>query len=161
MVYSTSQKIQPKFWNDKKQRAKETASFPEYAELNNLLNALSSDVKTYHRQLIIDKEAPTIPKFKKRLNEFMMKTDANNSLFSFIESFIKEREMSNEFSAGTVKTYKTIYNHLKNFAIKRRSQIDFNDIDEEFFKAFNEYLYSPTLNNSKNYVKATTKHISK
>jgi len=153
LVYSTSQKIQPKFWNDKKQRAKETASFPEYAELNNLLDALGSDVKTYHRQLIIDKETPTIPKFKKRLNEFMMKTDANNSLFSFIESFIKDREMSNEFSAGTVKTYKTVYNHLKNFAIKRKSNIDFNDIDEEFFKAFNKYLYSPALNNSKNYVK--------
>ena len=40
LKYSIGQKIKPKFWNDEKQRAKETRQFPGYGEFNGLLNKL-------------------------------------------------------------------------------------------------------------------------
>ena len=153
LVYSTGQKIPPKFWNDKKQRAKESRNYPEYAELNNLLNTLASKVKTFHRQFILDKTIPTVSKFKHLLNEFMMRTEGKDTLFTFIESFIQEREKSNNYSPGTTKIYRTVFNHLKSFSLFQKHQVDFNDIDVDFFKSFNKYLYSPPLNNSINYVK--------
>ncbi|NNE15367.1 MAG: site-specific integrase [Saprospiraceae bacterium] len=153
LVYSTGQKIPPKFWNDRKQRAKETQRFPEYSELNNFLNTMAAKVNTFHRQFIIDNKTPTVAKFKKLLNEFLMKSDNKNTLFAFIENFIKERTESNNYSKGTVKNYTTVFNHLKTFSKKGRRQPDFNDIDIDFFSSFNTYLYSPPLNNSKNYVK--------
>ena len=153
LVYSTGQKIPPKFWNDKKQRAKETRSYPEYAELNNLLNEMAARVKTLHRQFILDNTTPTVPKFKKALNEFMLRSDGTDTLFSFIESFIENRESSNDYSKGTIKVYRTVYNHLKAFATVRKREIDFSDIDSDFFKSFNKYLYRPPFNNSRNYVK--------
>jgi len=153
LVYSTGQKIPVKYWNDKKQRAKETKHYAQYSELNNFLDSMESKVKTVHRQFIIDKETPTVAKFKKQLDEFMMKSDGKDTFFSFIEGFIKDRTESNNFSQGTVKNYVTVFNHIKTFSSKNRCQPDFNDIDIEFFKSFNSYLYNPPLSNSKNYVK--------
>ncbi len=47
LVYSTGQKIDPKFWNDQKQRAKETKQFPEFPEYNAYLNKLEGKRKLF------------------------------------------------------------------------------------------------------------------
>ena len=54
LKYSTGQKIHPKFWNEDKQKAKETRSFPGHAELNTLLKNHMGVAHDVYRTLIME-----------------------------------------------------------------------------------------------------------
>ena len=43
LVYSTGQKINPKFWNDKEQKARETSRFPQFSEFNAYLKKIETE----------------------------------------------------------------------------------------------------------------------
>src|SRR5215207_8453937 len=75
LKYSSSQKINPKFWNPEKQRAKETRQFSGYAEFNSLLGNLESEIQNSYRKLINDKIVPTPDHLRADLNLFLQKNN--------------------------------------------------------------------------------------
>src|SRR5947208_16467490 len=90
LKYSTGQKIHPKFWNEEKQRAKETRQFPGFSEFNGLLNNLDHKVNDAYRKLLNDGISPTPDKLKNILNESLHKTDSSikYDLISFARNLI-------------------------------------------------------------------------
>src|SRR5437867_1607346 len=90
LKYSTSQKIHPQFWNEEKQRAKETKKFPQYAEINALLKNLDNCINNTYRNLINDRIVPTPDKLKAPLNELLLKTNTTSKkdLLSFAEDLV-------------------------------------------------------------------------
>src|SRR6187402_1130543 len=86
LKYSTSQKINPKFWNPEKQRAKITRQFPEYSEFNSLLDNLESCVNNSYRKLINDKLTPTSDLLRVSLDQLLQKDNTKTKdLIGFAE----------------------------------------------------------------------------
>ena len=92
LKYSTSEKINPKFWNPEKQRAKETKSFPSYATLNHTLDLLSRNVKDAHRDFINANKTPTPLKLKDTLDKSLFKEEYSQkkTFIKFINDLINE-----------------------------------------------------------------------
>jgi integrase len=71
------------------------------------------------------------------------------TLFTFIENFIAERATAAQtsgktYSRGIIAIYKNAYKHLKAFAeTGRRKNLEFGDIDLEFYQDFTKFLFSP------------------
>jgi hypothetical protein len=143
--YYTGEKINPRFWNSEKQRAKETKKFSGYSEFNNRLNDIEKSIFDIYRQVKNDKEIPTPELLKEKLlthyNKYTKPTKEPHlySLFSYFEYFIKDN--SKRKQKNTIKKYKTTLTHLKNFAeIKGYKDILFKDISLDFYYDFSDYL---------------------
>ena len=74
----------------------------------------------------------------------------------FIEQYIEESKTIKKWE--TVKAYKTTLNHLTNYAGLYCKQIDFENIDMEFYYSFTDYI-ARDLGNSKNTVAKQIKTI--
>ena len=154
--YSTGEKIEPKFWNAKNQRAKETKKFREYPEFNSRLDKIANDLNTVYRRFLNDGIKPNNALLKEALNAEVkgdiFKPD-EIKLFEFIENFIEERK--HQRANATIKLYNTVFNYLKAYSDKINKQIDFEDIDLDFY---NKYLVFLTKTN-KLAINTVGKHI--
>jgi len=153
LVYSTGQKINPKFWNDKEQKARETAKFPEYPEFNAYLKKIETEVLNIYRRSKIDAKPLSVAGFKKELDKVLKKVDKDQpqTLFEFIDAFIKIKENSVPKPKAVIELYNKAYKHLKDFALSKRRKIDFQDIDLNFLDEYTNYLYSLEKPLSTNY----------
>lgn len=150
-VYSTGQKINPKFWNDKDQKAKETSKFPEYPEFNNYLNTLRYKTQDVYRKLLIEKPSFEKEDFKKELDYSLEKEKRKEkpNLMQFIDEFIKNRELSGKPN-GSIQVYKKTQKHLKDYC-KKYGSINYESINLEFLEKFQRFLYSEPRLLSVNY----------
>lgn len=140
LKYSTGEKIKPKFWNEEKQRARETSAFSTYASLNNTLDNLARDVKDAHRDLVISKTPPTPLKLKDALDRSQFKEEYGQST-SFLK-FVNDLTNESIRKAGTVKQWKQTLNRLIEFKNDTQTEIDFDTINMEFYNKFINYLYN-------------------
>jgi integrase len=161
LVYSTGQKILPKFWSNESQRAKETKQFPQYPDLNARLDNLSHETLNIYRRFLNDGKVPSIAQFKSELDIFTLRgaVAGETSLFGFVEQFTKERASLPKFSKGTIQVYQRTLKHLKTYAQTKRRQLDFEDIDLDFFYDFQKYLYSPPVSYAQNSAQKIVKTI--
>lgn len=149
-----SEKINPKFWDNKTKRAKQIAKFREYPEFNERLNRISSNIQTIYRNYLNDHDnkIPNIVNFKLILNKALKKIepkeDKEKSFFPFFENIIKQSESGarlqpingKPYSKSTISNYKGTFNVLNEFQANRRRKIDFNTIDMDFYSDFTEHL---------------------
>jgi len=139
--YSTREKINPKFWNGRNQRAKESKKFSEYPEFNTRLDKLEIGLKNSFRRMLNDRIQPNNELLKKEL-EFELDDSVlkhrKKSLFEFINNFIEESKNIKQNS--TVCVYKTTFKHLKNYSEKRNKSINFDAINFQFYSEFTKYL---------------------
>jgi len=149
-----SEKINPKFWDNKTKRAKLVAKFREHPEFNERLNRISSDIQTIYRNYLNDhnNKVPNPDKLKlimdKELKKIEPKTDKQKSFFPFFESLINQSinggrvqpTSGKPYSEATIQVYKTTLQRLSEFQTTRKRVIDFNTIDIDFYTDFTEYL---------------------
>lgn len=135
--YSTGEKINPKFWNEKNQRVKETKQFPQYPEFNNRLNLIENGINTVFRKLLNNGIQPN----NNNLKEYLEAELSGNiikpkkvNLLSFVENYIKECELTKKYP--TVKSYRTTYKYLNKFAETQNKNFDFESINLEFYNKF-------------------------
>ena len=139
--YSTGEKINPKYWNVKTQRAKETKQFIEYPEFNNRLNLIQNGINSAFRKLLNDGIQPTNTVLKTALENELSDNLVQGKkikLFMFIESYIEESKINK--SEGTIKVYKTGLKYLKEYANSINRGIDFNDITLSFYTNYLNFL---------------------
>ena len=162
-----SEKINPKFWDNKTKRAKQVSKFREYPEFNERLNKISLDIATIYRNYLNDNDnkIPSPEKLKlildKELKKIEPKTEKEKSFFPFFKKLIDQSINGSRlqpingkpFSKSTISNYKGTYKALTELQIvlqaTKRRIIDFNTIDLDFYSDFTEYL-SKTLNLSTN-----------
>lgn len=65
-------------------------------------------------------------------------TPQQDTLFSFIEKFIKESE--NKVRPATITVYNTTLSQLKDYCKTRKSKTDFEDIDLSFYNGYLNYM---------------------
>lgn len=139
--YSTGEKINPKFWNERHQRVKESKNFPEYPEFNTRLDTFENGLNTAFRRLLNDGIQPNNDLLKKEL-EFELDDKVlkqrKKTLIEFVDTFIEESE--NVKQKSTITVYKTTLKHLKNYTAKRNKSINFDSINLSFYSDFTKYL---------------------
>ncbi len=144
--YYTGERIDPKFWNNDDQRARKTKQFLESSDLNNKLDSLAAETKNIYRRFQNDGKVPSLAQFKSELDAVTLRgtVAGETSLFGFFEQLIQERANNPQFSPNTIKAYRSTFNHLETFAKQKRRNLDFEDIDLDFFQDFQQYLFSTT-----------------
>jgi integrase len=154
LKHSTGERIQPKHWNDNKssnkyQRAKGTlVGSPEF---NARLDKVETSVKDVFRRFLNenDNKLPTTETLKRLLEAAFGKTEQSARTFmSFFNEIIestRDHKRTNPktgkpISANTLKTYTTTFKHLTTFEQERKRNINFNDIDMDFYDQYKAFL---------------------
>ena len=94
--YSTGEKINPKFWNPKNKRAKESKQFTEHPEFNNRLDIIENGINSAYRKLLNDAIQPTNLILKTALENELSDNLIHGqkvTLLTFIESYIEESKI--------------------------------------------------------------------
>ena len=140
LKYSTGEKINPTFWNKEKRLARETTKFPEYPEFNARLKKIKSDVLDIHRELLNDETVPTNELLKKELDKRakLKGLEKKDDIFSFIDRYIEESKIIK--APGTIRVYNRAKAHLENYCKEYNKQLDFDNINLEFYNSFISYL---------------------
>jgi integrase len=138
--YSTTERINPKYWNPTNQRCKETKQFPEFPEFNSRLDKIENAIKNVFRRLLNDGIQPNNTLLKKEieneLSDHRLKPK-KKSFLSFVESYIKESALNKR--EGTIKVYNTTFKYLKEYSSKYKT-IDFENITLEFYNHYTAFL---------------------
>lgn len=151
LVYSTGEKINPRYWNDRSQKARETRSFPFHTEFNGYLTKLEGIVEDIYRTSKLEGKRLSVEEFKEEIDIKLGKSeiDIPPTLFEFIESFIENKKTSNSPS-GSIQVYNKTFKHLKEYS-SIFGTLDYDDIDLDFLDRFKKYLYSTPRSLSTNY----------
>jgi integrase len=166
-------KVFPVNWDAKEQKAvyrskkqaKETDPKADYSRLlsendvdkiNEVLLNVKNNVADIEREykkakVAIDVEM-VINKLKSAKEPETKKIDAKTNIADFIINYIKE---ANQFKEGTLKEYKTLANHIKDFEANKRVKFSFETIDVHQIKAFQSYLLEEKIEVSKKGKKRT------
>ncbi len=155
LVYSTGETIHPNNWNFEDQRAVLSKKYPEHTQMNFWFGKLEFEVKDVFRNLKIEGITPTVDEVKNlltiRLNDkpVIQKQD----LFSFIEKYIEDASRIKKNT--TIKVYNTVFSKLKEYSVLKKTKLNFNNIDLEFYSFYTQYM-TMNLNYAQNTI---AKHI--
>lgn len=139
LKYSTGLKIQTKFWNKEKQRAKETRQFSQYLEFNSYLNKIESSVNNLYRKLMNDEIIPSPFLLREELNISLLKSSTQSK--KTLIDFIKELISNSAKKPNTIKNYKQTLKQLIEFKAAKKTELSFDKIDLTFYENFMKYCY--------------------
>ena len=167
--YSTGEKIDPKFWDKSKFRAKTGKAYPAGQGLNYLLDGMDIVVQNAFRKWMIDTadEEVTMNDLRKvlkaALDKFMKKdiARAENNFFDFVESYIDQLEGSKQLTASTLKAYRKAKNLLQEYEKTFRKPFSFDTFTLEWSLGFQEWCFSAPRNYSTNYCRRIIKYLKK
>jgi integrase len=152
--YSTGQKIKSKFWNEEKQRAKETRQFGDYLEFNTLLNNLEADINNNYRKLLNDNISPTPELLKASLDRVLHKDSGKTKDLAAFAEFLVE---STDRKPATKKQLRQAIRLLNDFKQTKNKSLHFDSIDLDFYDQFVDFLIKK--NYSKNSIGTFIKNI--
>ncbi|MFM2018899.1 MAG: hypothetical protein RL007_2555 [Bacteroidota bacterium] len=133
---STGQSINPKLWNEEKQRAFKSK---DTAGLNDVLDKLQEDVMRIYRTLKASGEPYTIESVKERLDEERSGAKKGKiTLFTFIDQYLQSSVAKK--TSGTLRTQRNSLQVLKAFKQWSQKRVDFDTITLDFYDEFLEYL---------------------
>jgi len=157
LKYSTSLKVPPEYWNDKKQRVRETIKFIHYQEYNNILNSYEKKTEKIFLTFKEIGRYPTIQEFRDELNKVSGKRvsnpDSPQELFSFIDYFKNKRvnTATKDYATSTLNYYSRLRDILLEYEKERRIKLEFHSFNIKFYDDFLEFLYSEPRCYSINY----------
>jgi site-specific recombinase XerD len=136
LKYSTGETINPKYWNEKNQRAKK--SLTGSLEKNGLLKRIDEEANKIYREAKTFGKHLTNEYFKECLEkELHLSGKGAINFFDYFDEFI---ELQKSFmSPKTILKYKGFKKHLINFQSKKRITVCFENIDSRFYEVFTSY----------------------
>lgn len=138
--YSTGEKINPKYWNKEKERARTTSKFPQYIEFNQRLSNFENKFYNCYRRLVNDGVTPTTNRLRDELTDSLKGTvvKKEDDFLKWLDKEIERRKDSRK--SGSVKVYRTLFNHLTAFSQRHRIKLSFDSFDLDFYDKFERYL---------------------
>lgn len=141
-------------WDINKQRAKSNANTTADGKfyVNDLLDNLEREcLKAYNE--LVKNGTPAPESLRVRLQAFMdqdrtKQQESKTGLFSLIQKFV-DNEISyrgRQRQDNTTRTYKTTLNHLKEFASKNKTVLDYDSITLDFYNQYVTFLRKQGLN---------------
>jgi site-specific recombinase XerD len=148
LIAKTQKQIKPNYWNNEKGIVRDIAEFEEKDDFQKSLNKLERHIikefdntsdKSKINKAWLDK---TIDKCSNP-DKYLQK---NLTLFQFIQHFIDNSEKRVNPDTGNPVCYKmrreyqVTFDYLKKYAKKNKKELDFIDIDLEFYQQFVDFL---------------------
>jgi integrase len=136
--------INPKYWNTKTNRARNTPSFPASPEFNGRLEAIKAGIeKSYYDYFNANNQAPTSGMLKTLIFKDVLNKQKRLSLLEFYNDFILRTETGSRITRkGSVvnpdaaKYYRTALGRLKEYS----NNLDYNDVTQEFYNNYMKFL---------------------
>jgi integrase len=158
-IYLPTLLVEPAKWNPKSQCYRQ--SFNGAPEANNLLKLLTNELD----KLALDKASKGTPVTLDELRALATRTVAAvpepagpEGLLGHLESWIEA--CRRDKTPSTIKSYRTLVNHLTAYAKLRRLKLEFAHVDAPFVEGFKTYLLrtvglaNTSINNNVKYLKA-------
>jgi integrase len=158
-IYLPTLLVEPAKWNPKSQAYRQ--SFNGAPEANNLLKLLTKELD----KLALDKASKGTPVTLDELRALAARTIAAvpepagpEGLLGHLKSWIEA--CSRDKTPSTIKSYRTLVNHLTAYAKLRRLKLEFAHVDAPFVEGFKTYLLrtvglaNTSINNNVKYLKA-------
>jgi len=153
LKYSTGLKIEPEYWNKKKQEAKNTY-IQNHSRLFNIeLNGFKKQVEDVFYEL--EKEGINMPPYiavRQKLNELRkgVKTVKSDSLIDFIDDMVKfeKSKTINPLGNSTIEKYEILLDQLKLYEKKIKLPLTFDRLNRVIYNGFFEFI-------NKEYIKET------
>lgn len=152
--YYLDEKILPLNWNKRTQQAKNSPKFKESPEFNQRLSDLRSQIQNtfleYKR--LHSGITPNPQSFRKALDLAIKRIEPKNGtaldFYGVFQEIIEtsksgvrvDTHRGQPLSRHTIKTYTTVFNHLREFQRLKKRKIDFENIDLEFYTDYTEFL---------------------
>lgn len=141
--------INPKYWNNKTNRARNTPSFPSSPEFNGRLEAIKAGIeKSYYDYFNQNNQAPTPGTLKTLILKDVLNKQKRLSLLEFYQDFIIRTETGSRITRKgyvvnpeAAKFYRTALGRLKEY----NNNLDYNDITQEFYNNYMKFLNSQGL----------------
>lgn len=130
--------INPLFWNQKTERARDTANFPEHPEFNERLKRIKSDIASIYFNLLNQGKFVTPEIIKRAWEEHKNPENRHNDFYRFAEKFIQD--VTGSRAPGSIKNYNNSLRHIKEFAAVKNIPLEFSNIDLDFHLSMVEYL---------------------
>ncbi len=140
-VYSTGEKISPKYWDFKNKMPLSRGNVSKFSKSIKLQldrhSSLFLETESLYKRI---KEDFTSKAIKKVFDEEFKKGSVGaNMFFEAYDEFTSEKNKNKEWSIATVKRYKNIRNLLNNFELSKKYKLTFNTITDEFYSEFTSY----------------------
>lgn len=137
VLFTTSRNIEDKYWDDKNQIVKR--GYPSSERFNIIIRKIRKKVEDIVSDLQIAGEDPTV-NYVKQIYEGQAtekEVKIQYSFFEYAELYLgMAKKHKNE---GTIKTYRTTINKLKEYEKYARVKLDWNTIDMDFYYDFLEF----------------------
>ena len=137
VLFSTSRNIEDKYWDDKNQVIKR--GYPSAERFNIIIRKIRKKVEDIVCDLQIAGEDPVVDYVKQIYNDHTIEKEIKRqySFFEYAELYL---EMAKKHkNNGTIKTYRTTINKLKEYEKYSRLKLDWNNIDMDFYYDFLEF----------------------
>lgn len=163
LKYYIAKSINPSFWNPKTNRAKETAKFPEFPEFNSRLNTIESTINSVFLKLENTNVIPTNEVLRRELDKILkpetivVTGETPRDLFQFIDHLIETSPNKH----STLKSFKVVRKNLQNYQSAKKTALNFNSIDIDFYNSFTDFLTRPTKLKTKAGITITKAGLSK
>jgi len=137
---STSEKIHPKHWNAKTHRARETIKYDQWESLNGRLNDIESKAIDKFREYLSQHSVIYLKTLKNEFKSIVHPITENKPpLMTFLRS-IEENIQTVNRNLQTINHYQRTLNILTEYQLFKGQEVDFNDINLDFYANFTHYL---------------------
>lgn len=145
--FSTGEKIHPKSWNPENQRVKK--SFTGSVEINSFLDKVEGEIRKVYRNALTAGVLITREFLHTEILKGVNKEpEKKKSFFDYYNEFIEIKKAT--LRPNTIKKFRSLYNHLKEYEQKSKSKLTFEKMDVRFQEQFTAFLITEKhhLNNS-------------
>ena len=153
LMYATTLKVEPIFWDEKKERVRNSKYCLQRDDINAVISTVSARTSTFLIESARNGKPITKEALKNFLNICFGKEQGTATNFhSFFEQYIKECETrTNPNRGGQTVSYKTMreyartYYYIQEYEKKRGIRLEFDNINKSFINDFIAFLQSLNL----------------
>lgn len=137
VLFTTGKTIEDKYWDDKNQIVKR--GYPSSERFNILIRGIRKKVEDIASDLQITGEDPNVHLVKQVYESYRVEkeTKIQYSFFEYAELYLEKAKKHKNI--GTIKTYQTTINKLKEYEKYAQKKVNWNTIDMEFYYDFFEF----------------------
>lgn len=151
IILNTGEKIDLKHWDKRTERAihRGKNKYKGAFELNAFLNAYEEDIRKAVRQVRTDNPIAGYEEIEMGILEKFGKIKSSQfNFFEALEQFLIVRK--NDLTVGSLRKFKTLQDHLKEFEKEKIIKINFHNIKMSFYDEFRAFLLEDKgmINNS-------------
>lgn len=153
LVYSTCKHVQPKYWNSKTHRAKESVNFIDGVEINHALDLIRNTIRTTYSEYVLPHKV-SIQDFKTELDYRLgrkerpkVKTGNGKSFSEFIDYEIEKQKIrvNGKIGGQTWQKYQSMRDRLESFINESIYELEYDSLNESFKDDFVLHLENKGL----------------